>query len=109
MFILFGWRKMQKLYGKVFTQSCGHCSNESDWYLAAITTWFTLFFIPIIPMSTERYLICSICKDEKELTKEEFNYWHEIIDLNKSREEGNITEEEYKQKTDDLKSDYFNS
>ena len=72
--IIFGWGKRTvKNFGKAFRQVCDHCHNEADWQLYQIRTWFTLFFIPVIPYQTERIVICPICSTGRKLQEAEFN------------------------------------
>lgn len=40
--------------------------------LLKITTWFTLFFIPVIPYKTEYISVCPICNSLLHLSKEDF-------------------------------------
>ncbi|WP_051226908.1 zinc-ribbon domain-containing protein [Butyrivibrio sp. MC2013] len=41
---------------------CDHCGNDHQWQLINIWTWFTLYFIPIIPLYKKSILICPICE-----------------------------------------------
>lgn len=73
MFFVFGFGKQTvKDYGATPEQYCGHCHNQSPRRLAKATTWFTLFFIPVIPYRTRYMLLCPICGNAQELPKEEF-------------------------------------
>jgi hypothetical protein len=36
-----------------------------------VVTWFTLFFIPVIPVSTRRSLQCTFCAAESRISKVE--------------------------------------
>ena len=38
-----------------------------------LTTWFTLFFIPIIPYKRQYLLVCPICGQAQQVTREEFD------------------------------------
>jgi len=50
MFVIWGWGKQtRKVVGKVGNRMCNYCNVESIWQLVIVRTWFTLFFIPIIP------------------------------------------------------------
>lgn len=62
MFFIFGWgRTTIKQLGKVLPVKCTNCNNVQYWNLVRKRTWFTLFFIPVIPYSNQTYLICPIC------------------------------------------------
>lgn len=74
MFIIFGWGKRTlKNHGSVSKYHCDHCRNEESWNLCTSTTWFTLFFIPIIPYSVEHYLLCPVCSYGVNLDKSKFD------------------------------------
>jgi hypothetical protein len=51
---------------------CGRCNNHTARQIVKLTTWLTLFFIPIIPYSRRYLLVCPICGQARELTKPEF-------------------------------------
>lgn len=70
-----GWGKqMVKVFGLINAQVCGHCNNMGQRSIVKITTWFTLFFIPIIPYRTRYLLICPVCRDSIKISKEEFKH-----------------------------------
>ena len=55
--IIFGWNfQTIKQIGFVFKKVCEHCNNEEYWVLTRTITWFTLFFIPVIPYSFKFFL-----------------------------------------------------
>lgn len=63
MFIFFGWgRQTIKNYGITFEHMCSNCNNEDYWQLVRSTTWFTLFFIPVIPYEQKYFILCPICE-----------------------------------------------
>lgn len=39
-------------------------------HLHRIRTWFTLFFIPIIPYSAKRLVLCDKCRNEYDISQE---------------------------------------
>lgn len=48
--IIWGWGKVtKKIIGAVFQRTCNYCNTDEVWNLCVVRTWFTLFFIPIIP------------------------------------------------------------
>ena len=51
---------------------CGRCNNRTARKIMKLTTWFTLFFIPIIPYRRQYLLVCPICGQAQQLTKAEF-------------------------------------
>ncbi|MCT4575253.1 MAG: AAC(3) family N-acetyltransferase [Alphaproteobacteria bacterium] len=89
MFI-FGWGfKTIKRYGVLGKGTCNVCNKDTRWQLIKITTWFTLFFIPIIPTSIKRMVICDICNSGKELDKATFNKIKDGLNSNDSTREKN--------------------
>lgn len=79
--IIFGWgHRTAKNFGPVRRISCGNCNNETNWHLQKLTTWFTLFFIPVIPYRMDYLLVCPICRCCVEIKKEEFDQLKDRID-----------------------------
>jgi len=40
---------------------CSNCHNNTHWELANIWSWFTLFFIPILPYWRKQVITCPVC------------------------------------------------
>lgn len=81
--IIFGWGKRTvKQYGASEEKYCYHCNNQNRWAYRKDTTWFTLFFIPVIPYETVYIQVCPVCGQYEKMDKVEFE----------SRVEGEITE-----------------
>ncbi|WP_280303014.1 zinc-ribbon domain-containing protein, partial [Nocardia abscessus] len=58
--LIFGWQK--RIHTLVMiTLVCGRCGNPAAHALRKLVTKFTLFFIPLIPLSTKHYLECTWC------------------------------------------------
>ena len=87
--LIYGWGKTTKKdFGDTYPITCSNCGNETFLKLSRIKTWFTLFFIPIIPYRSKHYLSCKVCdrgfevkrklvkqaKDLNEQTKKFNNY-----------------------------------
>ncbi|MDP4182817.1 MAG: zinc-ribbon domain-containing protein [Bacillota bacterium] len=105
MFILFGWGKQTiKNEGPVLRYHCQHCNNDEFWQLCTRKTWFTLFFIPVIPYSTERLLVCPICKKVDVLGKMEYDKLKAIALCNKDLMNNTITEAEHEMRVKELLS-----
>ncbi len=74
MIVLFGFGKTTKRnFGSLPDKKCKFCSENNEYELLRITTWFTLFFIPIIPYRFKYYLVCSNCDRGFEITRDQFN------------------------------------
>ena len=68
--IFFGWG-YQRTSSKIlpFQGKCSSCNNIVDWYLVQVSTWFTLFFLPIFPYSRKAFILCPICKSGIEVDR----------------------------------------
>lgn len=103
MFLVFGWGKQTiKNHGPVFRSRCDRCNNEELWLLYTRRTWFTLFFIPIIPYSTEHLVVCPICSYGAVITSAKFEELKEVANCNMDLINKKIDEEEHKNKISQL-------
>src|SRR5689334_23211283 len=72
--IIFGFgRRTNKNMGQRGPFECQNCHNLTYFTLMEQRVWFTLFFIPVIPYETRRFLLCGICSRGFKLSKEEFD------------------------------------
>ncbi|MEV6790810.1 zinc-ribbon domain-containing protein [Streptomyces sp. NPDC051320] len=55
----------------ILTLVCGHCGNPSAHTLRKRVTKFTLFFVPLFPLSVKYATQCTFCGMESRLTKEQ--------------------------------------
>ncbi len=60
MIIIFGLRRLRKGMGAIRLR-CANC-GMSPLVLFRVSTWFALFFIPVIPVSFKHYTACPNCK-----------------------------------------------
>lgn len=72
MFVIFSFadRKTKHL-GNTGLMDCPRCSNTSSWPVHREKTYFSLFFIPLIPYRTEYLLSCPVCRETREIAEEE--------------------------------------
>ena len=68
--LIFGMRTMSKTLAMI-TLVCGKCGNPSAHRIMQRSRWFTLFFIPLIPLGFTRYSVCTYCGATAKITKEE--------------------------------------
>lgn len=62
LFVIFGWPTKTKEYGATYPTECPHCSNDNYLHLLKSRKWFTLYFIPLLPLGTASYdLVCPTC------------------------------------------------
>lgn len=96
MLIFFGWGHTKvKNIGPTFKHRCVNCNNEEYWNLSKISTWFTLFFIPVFPYEFKYFFFCPVCERGVFLKKEEFQKLEPFAALNTELVEGKITEEQF--------------
>lgn len=93
--IIFGWRTIAKFLGLVFKKKCDHCHNEDYWTLTKSTKWFTLFFIPAIPLSSKYFLACPVCKYGFTLNDEQIKMFKPLAEVNQLLIDKKITQEEH--------------
>ncbi|ACV39737.1 zinc-ribbon domain-containing protein [Leptotrichia buccalis] len=68
MILLFGTKTLTKHLGKLENCYCERCHNTSDWNFLEYRHWFTLFFIPVFPISKRFELLqCPICRQSYEV------------------------------------------
>lgn len=71
MAIIWGYRRgAAKDLGPVLAVTCPGCGELNFWHLHRSMTWFTLFFIPLIPLLRQHFLICPKCGNGMELERE---------------------------------------
>lgn len=98
MFFLFGWgRRTNKEYGPALPVEYPNCNNKTFWHLLQSRSWFTLFFVPVIPYESGHYLLCTICGLGTELRGEDIETAKYLCDLTVSFMDKEITEQSYTQ------------
>ena len=60
MFFLFGVRRKAKVLGQV-ERPCSKCSRNTMQSAIESQRWFTLFFIPVIPLGSSCAIRCNLC------------------------------------------------
>jgi hypothetical protein len=60
MFLLFGTRVSEEIV-KVVNFLCAFCHQEAPQNVVKASNRFTLFFVPLIPLSTRYYNECTNC------------------------------------------------
>lgn len=72
LFFLWGVRRRPKVIAVTREIDCGNCNNAVNFVLIQEKRWFTMNWIPIIPLKRLYSLKCLLCSATKELTKDEF-------------------------------------
>ncbi len=68
--IIFGFRSFVKQLA-ILTLVCGQCHRPAAHRVLQITRMFTLFFIPVFPISRRRHMTCTFCGAGTRLTKDQ--------------------------------------
>jgi hypothetical protein len=68
--IIFGLRRRGYRMANVFAM-CGICHTPAAQAVVRIKTFFTLFFIPLIPVGTKYRSTCTLCGGTIELSKDQ--------------------------------------
>ena len=69
MIILFGFRRKSSRLATIFVM-CAHCHTPAAHALTRSRRFFTLFFIPVIPLGTKYFTTCTMCGHVTQITKE---------------------------------------
>ena len=82
MIILFGSRVKRSVIGQTKTAwFCERCNNERIWPVVRDRNWFTLFFIPVIPLNASQHVICPVCGNALRIHKENQEEILPILDI----------------------------
>lgn len=72
MLIIWGTKGFEKVLGMTKQPyQCSHCGNANYYKIVRQRVWFTLFWIPLFPVSTKYYVLCPICDFGSKLKKDE--------------------------------------
>lgn len=69
MIILFGFRSLRARLGTVLIM-CGFCHTPAAHAIVRARKFFTLFFIPVLPLGTKYAMTCTMCGRSSLITKE---------------------------------------
>jgi zinc-ribbon family len=69
MIILFGFRRRATRLATIFVM-CAYCHTPAAHALTRTRRYFTLFFIPVIPLGTKYITTCTMCGHGTQITKE---------------------------------------
>lgn len=70
MILLFGTKGRETLLSMV-TFACHYCGLTAPQRVFKRATWFTLFFIPLFPVSTRYFVECANCAGTTALTQDQ--------------------------------------
>jgi len=82
MFIIWGLKNIRKQIGQTNTTwICKHCKNENYWPVVKDRKWFTLFWIPLIPLNATRNVVCPICGSTLRINKDNEDNLLPLLDI----------------------------
>lgn len=100
--ILFGWgHQTVKDLGQSEKNECSNCQHTTFWNLYVVKTWFTLFFLPVIPYCVKRYIACPVCDNSIEISEDDFEAYNNIALINQAYNEDRLSSDEYEQLLND--------
>ncbi len=73
MLIIFGLRRRGHRLANVFAM-CGVCHSPAAQGIVRVKTFFSLFFIPFIPVGTKYRSVCTMCGATSSLTREQADH-----------------------------------
>jgi len=104
MFFLFGWgQRTTNDRGPTMPVNCPHCRNETWFHFFSYKTWFTLFFIPIIPYESKNLLLCPVCSSGIELSGDSVDEAHRINEAARALYANEIGEKEFAAMVDETR------
>jgi hypothetical protein len=68
MFIIFGIKRLKRRLATVFAL-CSQCRSPAAQVVVRVSTWFSLFFIPVIPLGQKYISTCTLCGQSIKLDK----------------------------------------
>jgi hypothetical protein len=83
----FGPRKPKDL-GDVAPALCPNCGNHVVFRLLELRSWFSLFFVPLVPGRARHVVVCPICQYGIELTSEQLVVARRLVDLTAQQSAG---------------------
>lgn len=75
--IIFGFRRRGKRLG-VIALPCGNCAS-GQLVLHKMTRRFTLFFIPVIPVSARHVTVCPNCKALRDVPRDQLEHVKSLL------------------------------
>jgi hypothetical protein len=77
MFLIFGIKRMVRRLGTVFAM-CGQCHSPAAQVIVRRSTWFSLFFIPVVPLGSKYVSTCTLCGASTRIDKDQALHMVEV-------------------------------
>lgn len=97
MFFIFGWgRQTDKDLGPTLPINCPNCHNDTFWHLHKRETWFTFFFVPVIPYESKHLFLCPTCSRGVLLEGERVDHARQLNSAARDYLAGSMSETDFK-------------
>lgn len=73
MLVIWGFRWLKRVVDQVGPYNCDRCQYFGMWTAIRMSRFFTLFFIPVIPIRREYSLICPVCSRQAVIDKAQYD------------------------------------
>jgi hypothetical protein len=94
--IIFGYRGgKRKDFGEALPMVCPRCHNATTYRWMSVTSWFSLFFIPVVPLKRRDYLVCPVCTRALELKRDQREMAANLVALTSRFRAGELSQENY--------------
>jgi hypothetical protein len=94
--IIFGYRAGKRRdFGEALPIRCPQCNTASFYRYVSVTSWLTLFFIPLIPLNRRDYLVCPICSRAIGVRRDQREVGARIVELTARFRAGSIAGADY--------------
>jgi hypothetical protein len=70
MFLIFGIKRLNRRLATMLA-ICGQCTTPAAQVITRRSTWFSLFFIPVIPLGSKYVSTCTLCGVSVKLDKDQ--------------------------------------
>lgn len=94
-FIIFGTKWRTKEHGPTYPIHCPNCTNDVTFHLVKDRRWLHMFWIPLIPLSAEKSLVCPTCGAAIGLDKQDYKSAKELSKQANLYSEDEISETEF--------------
>jgi hypothetical protein len=94
--LVMGWgRATPRDIGAVAPTKCPHCHNQVVVRFFRVTSWFRLFWVPLVPYRRQEFLICPICRTRFGVSAGQREAVQQMIARTAQRDRGALPESDY--------------
>ena len=94
--IIFGFKGRTKDAGEAVPAVCPRCHNGTFFHYVSRTRWFSLFFVPVIPISSKHFIVCPVCSFGVALDTDGQQRAGHMVELTRQWRAGVILEDAYR-------------